>query len=204
MKINLVQFILSSESILAVRFLRNIGYLVEREVLSTFWCEFPSKRGFEKSKNTEVFLNLHFKMAALRCFFPIQNNLVDCILSGQYILANRFLRNSGCLVEHEILSTFGCQFPSKVSFEKSKKTVVCLNLTFKMAALRCFFGMKINLVQCILCGQSILAVRFLRNSGYLVEREVLSTFVCQFLSKKSFEKSKNTEVYLNLTLKWRR
>ena len=35
------------------------------------------------------------------------------LLCGQYILANRFLRNSGYLVEHEILSTFGCQFPSK-------------------------------------------------------------------------------------------
>ena len=30
-----------------------------------------------------------------------------------YILADRFLRNSGSLVEHEVLSTFGCQFPSK-------------------------------------------------------------------------------------------
>ena len=51
-------------------------------------------------------------------------------------------------------------------------------------------------------GQYILADRFLRNSGYLVEREVLSTFGCQFLFKRSFEKSKNTEVCLNLTLKW--
>ena len=55
-----------------------------------------------------------------------------------------------------------------------------------------------------LCGQYILADRFLRNSGYLVEREILSTFGCQFPSKRSFEKSKNTKVYLNLTLKWRR
>ena len=39
---------------------------------------------------------------------------------GQYILADRFLRNSGYLVECEDLSTFGCQFPSKRSFEKSK------------------------------------------------------------------------------------
>ena len=53
-----------------------------------------------------------------------------------------------------------------------------------------------------LCGQYILADRFLRNSGYLVEREVLSTFRCQFPSQRSFEKSKNTEVCLNLTLKW--
>ena len=56
-----------------------------------------------------------------------------------------------------------------------------------------------------LFGQYILADRFLRNSGYMVERdsEVLSTFGCQFPSKRSFEKSKNTEVCLNLTLKWR-
>ena len=55
-----------------------------------------------------------------------------------------------------------------------------------------------------LCGQytCILADRLLRNSGYLVECEVLSTFGCQFPSKRSFEKSKNTEVCLNLTLKW--
>ena len=35
---------------------------------------------------------------------------------GQYILADRFLRNSVYLVEHEVLSTFGCQFPSKKKF----------------------------------------------------------------------------------------
>ena len=40
--------------ILVDRLLRNGGYLVEREVLSTFGCQFPSKRGFEKSKDTEV------------------------------------------------------------------------------------------------------------------------------------------------------
>ena len=61
--------------------------------------------------------------------FAIKINLVECILCGQYILADRFLRNSGYLVEHEVLSTFGCQFPSKISFEKSKNTEVCLNLT---------------------------------------------------------------------------
>ena len=75
---------------------------------------------------------------------------------------------------------------------------------FKMAALRCFFAIKINLVECIPCGQYILADRFLRNSDYLVEHEVLSTLGCQFLSKRSFEKSKNTKVCLNLTLKWQR
>ena len=52
-------------------------------------------------------------------------------MSGQYILADRFLRNSGYLVECETLSTFGCQFPSKRGFEKSKNTKVWLNLTLK-------------------------------------------------------------------------
>ena len=61
------------------------------------------------------------------------------------------------------------------------------------------FAIKMNLVHCILCGQYILADRFLMNSGYLVEREVLSTFGCQFLSNRGFKKSKNTEVCLNLT-----
>ena len=70
-----------------------------------------------------------------------------------------------------------------------------------MAALRCFLAIKMNLVQYIPCGQYILADRFLRNSGYLVECEVLSTFGCQFAAKTSFEKFKNTEVCLNLTLK---
>ena len=53
-----------------------------------------------------------------------------------------------------------------------------------------------------LFGQYILADRFLGNSGYLNECEVLSTFGCQFLSKRSFEKFKSTEDCLNLTLKW--
>ena len=35
------------------------------------------------------------------------------------------------------------------------------------------FSIKMNLVECILCGQHILADRFLRISGYLVEDEVL-------------------------------
>ena len=64
-------------------------------------------------------------MAVLRCFFAIKINLVQCIPSGQYILSDRFLRNSGYLVEHDFLSTFGCQFRSKRSFEKSKDTEVC-------------------------------------------------------------------------------
>ena len=65
-----------------------------------------------------------------------------------------------------------------------------------------FFAIIINLMQCIPCGQYILADRFLRNSGYVVEHEILSTFGCEFPSKRGFEKSKNTEVCLNLTLKW--
>ena len=52
-------------------------------------------------------------------------------LCGQYILADRFLGNSGYLIECEVLPTFGCQFPSKISFEKSKSTEDCLNLTLK-------------------------------------------------------------------------
>ena len=64
------------------------------------------------------------------------------------------------------------------------------------------FAVKMNPVQSISFGQYVLADRFLRNRGYLVESEVLSTYGCQFPSKRSFEKSENTEVYLNLTLKW--
>ena len=41
-------------------------------------------------------------------------------LCHQYTLADRFLRNSGYLVEREVFLTFGCQFPSKRSFEKLK------------------------------------------------------------------------------------
>ena len=75
-----------------------------------------------------------------------------------------------------------------------------------MAALRCFSAIKINIheVQRFLCGQYILADRFFTNSGYLVECEILTTFGCQFPSKRGFEKSKNTEVCLNLSLNWRR
>ena len=61
----------------------------------------------------------------------INLHVVQCIPCGQYTLADRFLKNSGYLVEHEVLSTFGCQFPAKTSFEKSKNTEVCLNLTLK-------------------------------------------------------------------------
>ena len=66
------------------------------------------------------------------------------------------------------------------------------------------FSIKVNPVQCIIRCQYILADRLLRNSGYLVEHEVLSTFGCQFSSKTSFKKSKNIEVCLKLVLKWRR
>ena len=127
-------------------------------------------------------LKFDFKMVALRSFLAIKTNLVHCILCGQYILADRFLRNSGYLVEHGILSTFGSQFPSKRSFENLKKYQSMLKFDFKMAALRCFFAIKINSLQCILSNQYILADRFLRNSGYLVECEVLPTFGCQFSS----------------------
>ena len=46
--------------------------------------------------------------------------LVHCVLSGQYILADRFQRHSGYVVEHEVFSTFACQFPTERSFDKSK------------------------------------------------------------------------------------
>ena len=105
-------------------------------------------------------------MVALRCFFAIKINLVQCILSGQYILADRFLRNIGDLVEREVFSTFACEFSSKRSFEKSKNTEVCLSLTLKWW-FEMLFSIKINLVKCIPCGQYILADRFLKNSGYL-------------------------------------
>ena len=101
-----------------------------------------------------------------------QPTVVQCILCGQYILAYRFLRNSGYLFEHKVLSTFGVRFQPKE---------VLRNLKIMKFA------------------QYVFADRFLRNSGYLFESEVLSTFGCQFLSKRSLEKSENTEMYLNLT-----
>ena len=103
-----------------------------------------------------------------------------------YVVNIYWLIDSVYLVEHEVLSTFGCQIPSKRNFEKSKNTEVCLNLTLKWQRLRSFFAIKINIhvVQCILCGEYILADRFLRNCGYLVAREVVSTFGCQFPSKE--------------------
>ena len=70
-------------------------------------------------------------MVALRCFSVIKNKPSAMHLCGQYILADRFLRNSGYLVEHEVLSTSGCQFPSNRSFEKSINTEVCLNFSLK-------------------------------------------------------------------------
>ena len=67
-----------------------------------------------------------------------------------------------------------------------------------------FFAIKINLVHCILCNQYILADRFLRNSGYLVEGDVFVDFWVSVSIQLRFEKSKNIEVCLNLTLKlWR-
>ena len=61
----------------------------------------------------------------------INLNVVQCILCGQYILADRFLRNGGYLVEHEIFSTSGSQFSCKRYFEKSQNTEVCLKFDFK-------------------------------------------------------------------------
>ena len=52
-------------------------------------------------------------MVASIYFFAIKVNPLQCTLCGQYILADRFLRNSGYLVEHVILSTIGCQFHLK-------------------------------------------------------------------------------------------
>ena len=76
-------------------------------------------------------------MAALRSFLPYKSTYQPSAmhLCGQYILADRFLRNSGYLVEFEVLSTFGCQFPSKRSFEKSKNTEVCFYLSLKWQCL---------------------------------------------------------------------
>ena len=74
-------------------------------------------------------LKFDFKMVALRCFSVIKNQPSAMHLCGQYILADRFLTNIGYLVEHEVLSTSGCQFPSERGFEKSKYTEVCLNLS---------------------------------------------------------------------------
>ena len=138
-------------------------------------------------------------MVALRCFFAIKINLVHCILCNQYILADRFLKNSGYLVEREILLTFVCQFPSKRSFEKFKNTEILVKFDFKMAVLRCYFIIKINLVQCIIFGQYILADSFLTNSGYLVDCKILLTFGGQFPSKRGFEKYKNTKNCSNLS-----
>ena len=70
---NLVHCILCNQDILADRFLKNCDYFVEREILLTFVCQFPSKRCFEKSKNTNVLDKFDFKMAVLRCFFPIKS-----------------------------------------------------------------------------------------------------------------------------------
>ena len=95
--------------------------------------------------------NIDFKMAALRCFLTIKMKLVQCIRCGEYILADRFLRNSGYLVESEVLSSLGCQFQSKRSFAKPKDTEVCLDFASKWQHSDAFLPKKINLhvVQCI-------------------------------------------------------
>ena len=61
-------------------------------------------------------------MVALKCFFAIQINLLQCMLSGQYILAHRFLRNSGYPVELEILSILGVSFHPKEILRNVKIT----------------------------------------------------------------------------------
>ena len=81
-------------------------------------------------------------MVVLRCFFAIKMNLVHCIICNQYILADKCLRNSVDLFENEILSTFGCQIPSKKGFEKSKNTKVCLHLTLRRRHWDAFFLLK--------------------------------------------------------------
>ena len=59
------------------------------------------------------------------------------------------------------------------------------------------FVVKINPVQYMLCSQYILADRFLKNSGYLD----FVNFWVSLSIKGSVEKSKNTDVCLNFTLK---
>ena len=83
---------------------------------------------------------------------------------SQYMLAHRYIRNSGYLCERRILSTFD----------------------FEMAVLRCFFVIKVNLLQCIPCDQYISADKFLRNIGYLVERGILSTFDFKMAALRCF------------------
>ena len=99
-------------------------------------------------------LKFDFKMAAMRCFFAIKINLhlMQCMLCGQYILADRFLRNSGYLVEGEVLSIFGVSFYPKEVL-KNLKIRRFLKFDFKIVAFRCFFAIKINPLQCIICGQ---------------------------------------------------
>ena len=63
--------------------------------------------------------------------FSHKNQLSAMHPSGQYIFSDRLLRNSGYLAEYEILSSFGCQFPSKKGFGKVKNTEVGLNLSLK-------------------------------------------------------------------------
>ena len=65
------------------------------------------------------------------------------------------------------------------------------------------FAIKTNLVQCNLCGQYILADRFLRNSGNtLLNMKFCQLLGVNFYPKKHCEKSKNIEDCLNLTSKW--
>ena len=69
-------------------------------------------------------------------------------LCGQYILADRFLRNSGYLVECEVCRLLGVSFHPKEVLRNLKYRSV-LKFVFKMAVFGSFFAIKINLVQCI-------------------------------------------------------
>ena len=74
---------LCGQYILADKFSRNIAYLVERAVVSTFRFQFPSKRSFEKSKNTEDYLNLTLKLLHSDALFAIKISPLQCIICGQ-------------------------------------------------------------------------------------------------------------------------
>ena len=54
-------------------------------------------------------------MAVLTSFLPYKSTYQPSAmhLCGQYIVADRFLRNSGYLVEFEVLSTLGVSFHPK-------------------------------------------------------------------------------------------
>ena len=82
------------------------------------------------------------RSSVLLFLFQWENMTVDLITMGSLIFGINIKISSDLLcptilifptspylLKHEILSTFGCQFPSKRGFEKSKNAKVCLNLT---------------------------------------------------------------------------